>query len=179
MVQMNETFATIRIDGATADVYFPPASARGIQTGLSLVPSGDMRRTVNGTLVDLTRPALRKYLLSMSADGQALPALAGLWRGMRCTVAPPIYWTVQAPAGATELVLDRPAADVRAFDAVTLDALPAPSLSADRRVLTFPALTRPAYFDFQPIFEALLSSRSDSADEWEATATWSLEFEEV
>jgi hypothetical protein len=176
---MTETIAIIRINGAAADIFFPPASARGIQTSISLVPSGDMRRTVNGSLVDLTRPALRKYLLSMSADGQALPALAGLWRGMRCTVAPPLYWTAQAPAGATELALDRTAADVRAFDAVTLDALPAPSLSADRRVLTFPALPRPAYFEYQPVFEALLSSRSDSGDEWEATATWSLEFEEV
>lgn len=176
---MTETIAKIRVSGATADVHFPLGSARGIQCAIAPISIGELRRTVNGALVDLTRAALRKYTITLSADGQALPALDGLWRGMRCTVAPPLYWTAQAPAGATELALDRPAADVRAFDAVTLEALPAPTISADRRTLSFTALTRPAYVEYQPVFEALLSSRSDSGNEWDATATWSLEFEEV
>ena len=176
---MSETIAKIMIDGSAADVFFPPASARGIQTSLTPIDSGDLRRTVNGTLVDLTREELRKYRLSLSADGQALPAAAGLWRGMRCTVTPPITWTAQVGAGDTSVAFQRPAASARMFDAVTLEELAEPSIAQDALSAAFSAANNPAWIEYQPTFEALLTFRSDAADEWEASATWALEFEEV
>jgi hypothetical protein len=68
----------------------PPYSARGLKGKLSLsdavTGSDNLRRTINGTLLNLTPPQMRKYVLEISGDDQAPPALDGVWPGMEVVV---------------------------------------------------------------------------------------------
>jgi len=80
------------------DIHFPsdtapgvaPYSARGLKGKLSLIKGiggGDkLRRTINGTLIDLNPPQMRKYVLEISGDDQAPPALDDVWPGMAVVV---------------------------------------------------------------------------------------------
>jgi hypothetical protein len=67
----------------------PLYSARGLKGKLSLsggVGGSNLRRTVNGTLLDLNPPQMRKYVLGISGDDQEPPAFDGLWPGMEVLV---------------------------------------------------------------------------------------------
>lgn len=168
-------------DGETLSLFFPPGAARGIQTNISQLSSGELRRTINGALIDLTRAALRKYSVSLSADGQAFPDLRGMWRGQKVTVAPPVWWTAYVPAGMQTVQLERPAADGSwtLRDAATGETL-AFGRASDGLSFSSPyPVTPESVLEYQPVFTCRVVSVSMSGDEWEATATWSLELEEV
>ena len=67
-----------------------PFSARGLKGTLGPVDEArgrdKMARNVNGALVDLSAPQMRKYKLSIKGNDQAPPALDGLWVGMPVVV---------------------------------------------------------------------------------------------
>jgi len=64
-----------------------PYSARGLtQTLQPIAAAASLRRTVNGTLVDLSVPEFRKYASQISCDDMAVPALDGIWPGQEVTV---------------------------------------------------------------------------------------------
>jgi len=48
--------------------------------------SDKLRRTINGTLIDISAPQMRKYQLEASGDDQEPPAFDGLWPGMEVEV---------------------------------------------------------------------------------------------
>ena len=53
-----------------------PYSARGLTQTLEIIPAGvAMRRTVNGSLVDITAPQFRKYRSTISCTDQQPPPL--------------------------------------------------------------------------------------------------------
>lgn len=65
----------------------PPSSARGITQTLEPIDSaGQLARTVNGTLVDLSDTNFRKYQSTITCTDQQQPALDGVWPGMVLTV---------------------------------------------------------------------------------------------
>lgn len=65
----------------------PPYSARGLtQTLDPIQAAGQIRRTVNGTLVDFSGTQFRKYKSTISCNDQQAPALEGIWPGMTLTV---------------------------------------------------------------------------------------------
>ena len=80
------------------DIRFPAAAApgmplyatRGMHGVLRPIDmaQGDsvLRRTVNGGLIDVSAPQMRKYRLEASGDDQEPPALDGLWAGMEVEV---------------------------------------------------------------------------------------------
>jgi hypothetical protein len=80
------------------DIRFPsaaapgvnPASARGLKGVLSPIAmaagSDKVARTVNGALISIAAPQMRKYQLEVSGDDQAPPALDGVWVGMEVEV---------------------------------------------------------------------------------------------
>jgi hypothetical protein len=80
------------------DIHFPgdaapgvaPYSARGLKGTLTPVDAAKgndkLRRTVNGTLIDISAPQMRKYALEITGSDQAPPALDGLWLGMEVVV---------------------------------------------------------------------------------------------
>lgn len=65
----------------------PPYSARGLTQSLEPIQgAGQVRRTVNGTLVDFSGSQFRKYKSTISCNDQQAPALEGIWPGMTLTV---------------------------------------------------------------------------------------------
>jgi len=80
------------------DIHFPSDTAPGVPlysargltgtlTPIDMVTGGDtLRRTVNGTLIDIGAPQMRKYQLEISGEDQEPPAFDGLWPGMEVAV---------------------------------------------------------------------------------------------
>lgn len=80
------------------DIHFPsaaspgvaPYSARGLKGTLAPIDAAKgndkLRRTVNGTLIDISAPQMRKYQLEVAGSDQAPPALDGVWVGMEVLV---------------------------------------------------------------------------------------------
>lgn len=177
----SESEILIQRDGSSVALFFPPGAARGIQASFDQVYPGELRRTVNGDLVDLTRPQLRKYRLSLTATGQALPDLRGLWRGQLVTVSPPVIWTAYAAPGASQIALERPARveGWRVLDAVTGEPVAGASLSLDGLTVILPPAAPAVQLEYQPVLSCRVVIASSSGDEWDASATWSLELEEA
>ena len=68
-------------------IGIPPYSARGVsQTLQQISGAGQMRRTVNGTLVDLSATQFRKYQSTITCRDMDHPALSGVWPGRVLTV---------------------------------------------------------------------------------------------
>jgi len=66
----------------------PPYSARGLtQTLQPIEAAGSQRRTVNGTLVNLSQVQFRKYRSTIRCSDQEAPALDGIWPGQVVTVS--------------------------------------------------------------------------------------------
>jgi len=84
------TSLDIRFDLSAAPPGVNPYSARGLTGTLSPIAAAEgldkLARTVNGSLIDISAPQMRKYKLEASGNDQAPPALDGLWVGMVVTV---------------------------------------------------------------------------------------------
>lgn len=62
-------------------------SARGLtQTLFPISQTKQQKRTIDGTLVDVSNPAMRKYGSKISCTDTDAPPLDGLWPGMEVTV---------------------------------------------------------------------------------------------
>lgn len=73
---------TTETDIVITGVGFADYSARGITCSLEPIEaSGQLRRTVNGTMVNLSNPAFQKYKMTISATDQKFPQLGGVWFG--------------------------------------------------------------------------------------------------
>ena len=60
-------------------------SARGLtQTLFPISQTKQQKRTIDGTLVDVSNPAMRKYGSKISCTDTDAPPLDGLWPGMDC-----------------------------------------------------------------------------------------------
>jgi hypothetical protein len=65
-----------------------PYAARGLTETISPIPStNQLVRTVNGTLIDLSLPAFRKYAVLITGSDQRPPCFNGIWPGVSVTVA--------------------------------------------------------------------------------------------
>lgn len=128
----------------------PPYSARGLTQ--SLEPIGEasqLRRTINGSLKDLSVSQFRKYKSVISGDDQQPPAFAQRWPGNTIIVdciAELAYETDSAEVPEREIVSSRTEGD-----------------------FTF----------YRPRITFRIVSFSMDADEWEAGVKWKLELEEI
>lgn len=67
---------------ALSGIGVPPFSVRGATMTLEPVPqAAQLRRTINGTLVDVAQPQFRKYLATIRCTDQQPPAFDGIWPG--------------------------------------------------------------------------------------------------
>jgi hypothetical protein len=67
----------------------PPYAARGLHQTLApidLQTQGQLQRSVNGTLVDLSLGTFYKYKSTITGNDQKPPACDGLWPGQQVTV---------------------------------------------------------------------------------------------
>jgi hypothetical protein len=144
------------------DIYFDlttvpgvnPYSARGLRGTLTPIDMArgldKLARTVNGTLVDISAPQMRRYQLQVTGNDQAPPALDGLWVGMPVSVNSHVeiaYLT---------------ASDVRSRLAVP----------GSQRV-------EGDYTYYCPQFSMMVVDWQIEREEWEQAVSWSLTLEEV
>lgn len=188
---MRKTTTRVELSG----VVFPPGSDLNISEGLSpIAQAADMRRTVNGDLLNVARPVLRKRRLTLGASDMRPAALSHLFPGdyleaipsepVAITLAAPAT-SAQVPAGAVEVVglsatgqLVQPVAqpvNPRPLS-VTHDPARVAALRASDPV-TFP--TAVAAVRFRPVLACRVVSVSAEATENAASASWTLELEEV
>lgn len=126
-----------------------PFSARGLRDNLRPIDSGDLRRDVNGALVDVTDTRFRKYLVSITGSDQEPPGFDGIWRGMPVTV-----------------------------DALSKLSYPTGG-SPGRTVVPGSSVVNGAFTVYRPRLAMLVADWTLDRDEWGAVIGWSLDLEEV
>ncbi len=126
-----------------------PYSARGLTERLQPTGAGAVRRTVNGTLVDVSDSLFRKYSLSLSASDQEPPAFDGIWRGLQITV-----------------------------DCVSRLAYVTGG-SPGRTIVPGSSVVVGGFTTYRPRLTMLVVDWSQDKDEWQAGVGWSLDLEEV
>lgn len=128
-----------------------PYSARGItQTLAPIQAATSLRRTINGTLKDLSGSQFRKYASNISCADQLAPAFDGLWPGAALTVHCVAELSYKTIGGAPSR----------------------PVVSGSSRV-------EGAYTYYRPVLQMRVVTPSMNADEWAAANQWSIDLEEI
>jgi hypothetical protein len=131
-----------------------PYSARGLRGTLSPIEAAKgnnlLARTVNGTLIDISAPQMRKYRIEVSGNDQAPPALDGLWVGMPFTVNSLVEVAYLTAGGSPERT----------------------PVSGSERV-------EGDYTYYCAQFQMLVVDWQIESEEWQASVPWSLTLEEV
>lgn len=167
---MSET--VLKID----NISFPIGSARGITQTITPVDNGELRRTVNGELVDITRAENRKYESTINCADMGIPTLGDIWRGKVISVEciSNIRQSV-SPASATA-ALHRPHVSDSVFG-YTQEGEKVTPQSVSLGVATFQKnIVR---VDFRPKLSMMVMDWSSSDDEYEASSSWTLSLSEV
>lgn len=129
----------------------PPYAARGLQQTLEPIQAaGSMRRTINGTLVDLANENFRKYRSTISCDDMNAPAFEGFWPGMQVTVD-----------------------CVAELGYETMSGAPA------RPVVTDSSRVEGDFTYYRPQLTMLIVAFTQRTDEYGAAVGWQLDLEEV
>ena len=129
----------------------PPYSARGASQTLEPIGSSQqLRRTINGELIDISRAEFRKYRSTISCVDQQPPAIDGVWPGRVLTLG-----------CISELSY--------------LTAGGAPS----RNIVAGSSRTEGDYTFYRPSLTMRVVSFSQDTDEYGAEVSWSLQLEEV
>jgi hypothetical protein len=144
----------IRFDLSAAPPGVNPYSARQLRGSLTPVAaatgSDKLRRTVNGGLIDISAPQMRKYKLEVRGSDMAAPALDGLWVGMAVTVDCHVELAFLTAGGGPAHA-----------------AVPGSSrVDGD-------------YTYYRPQFAMLVAELQIERQEWAAVVDWSLSLEEV
>ena len=165
--------ADYQTDLAIDGVVIPYGAARGIDVSIAPIEAGGMRRTINGTLIDLTRSTHRKYRLEIQCQDAIAPTLAALWRGQTVSVFAPIRLRQVVSAGAATLIRSPVPGTVRCFTAAGVP------VAATVSGTSVSGATGAAYVEYQPSMLMMVVERSEDFDEWDATTGWSITLEEV
>jgi hypothetical protein len=108
------------------------------------------RRTVSGTLVNISPTQLRKYRRTLTCRDQMPPALDGIWPGDQVTVKCACELSYLTAGG-----------------------------SPDRAVVAGSSRVDGSHTFYRPQLTMLVVSKSQQWDEWRAATTWQIELEEV
>lgn len=128
-----------------------PYALRGAtQTLQPIDQSVQLRRTINGSLVDLSDSAFRRYRSSITGSDQLPPAFDGIWPGQEVTVECISELSYKTSGG-----------------------------SPARDVVTGSSRTDGDYTFYRPELTMRVVSFTQDTDEYGATVSWSLELEEV
>jgi len=126
-------------------------SARGLtQTLDPIEASGNLARTVNGALLDLSATQMRKYKSTISCTDQEMPAFDGVWPGMVLTV-----------------------------DCVPELGYLTAGGSPQRTVVSGSSRVSGVWTYFRPQLSMRVVSYTVSRDEWGAATSWQLDLEEI
>lgn len=132
-------------------IAMPDYAARGISEELRPIgQSVALRRTVNGTLVDLSVAELRKYQLSLTCTDQASPAFNSLWPGASVVI-----------------------------DCITELTYVTSGGSAGRTAVPGSSRTEGAFTFYRPRLTCRVTDYNITTDEYGAAVGWTLAAEEV
>jgi hypothetical protein len=144
----------IRFDLSAAPPGVNPYSARQLRGTLAPIDAArgedKLRRTVNGALIDISAPQMRRYKLEVSGNDMAAPALDGLWVGMQATVSCHVEFAYLTAGGAPGRT----------------------PVSGSQRV-------DGAFTYYRPQLLMMVVELSVTRQEWAAVAEWSLTLEEM
>ncbi|MEJ6845079.1 hypothetical protein V3589_02500 [Sinorhizobium fredii] len=128
-----------------------PYSARGLEQTLQPINgAGQLRRTINGTLIDLSESQLRKFTSTISGSDQLSPALNGVWPGETVTV-----------------------------DCIVELCYPTSGGSPDRPVVSGSSRLEGAMTYYRPQLSMRVTDWQIREDEWGREVGWTLQLEEV
>lgn len=131
-------------------VGVPPYSARGLtQTLEPIGQASQLRRTVNGALIDVSAPQFRKYRSTITCNDQQAPAVNGIWPGM--VVVVDCVATLSYVVGG----------------------------SADRTIVPGSSYVDSGFVIYRPRLTMRVVSHNQSKDEYGAVTNWNMELEEV
>ena len=131
-------------------IGIPAWSARGLtQTLQPIEAAGSQRRTVNGTLVDLSLSQFRKYRSTIRCSDMEAPALDGIWPGHVVTVDCVVELSCSSPATPSKIIV--------------------PGSQRLEGDFTF----------YRPRLVMQVIGHSIEKNEWGAVTGWTLELEEV
>lgn len=134
-----------------AGVGVPPYSARGVtQTLAPIDEANDLRRAIDGSLMDLSYAPFRKFKSTISCDDMDSPAVNGAWPGQVVTVE----CVTELASAEYDMNFDRPAVE-----------------GSIRQSGEF-------YF-YRPILTMMITNYEIKTDEYGAAVGWSMELEEV
>lgn len=71
---------------ALTGMGIPPFSIRGVTQTLEVLERDDLRRNMNGTLLDLSNSNFRKFVSEIECEDMTSPAQHDIWRGKILTV---------------------------------------------------------------------------------------------
>jgi len=161
------------------NLIIPLGAGREITQTLQPISNGDIRRTVNGDLIDLTRIENRKFESSISTTDQASPTLAGIWKGTQLIVEciSPLYELVD-PILATHTIIRNPViSSIQGYDAANTKVVLISATGIGNRDLLF--VSPVSFIMFRPILTMLVLGIQFNRDEYAAEEGWTIDMEEV
>lgn len=158
------------------NIAIPTGSGRGITQTLSPIDNGNLRRTVNGTLKDLTRLQNRKFESSVQCTDMGSPAIAELWKGQIILVGciQVINQNIDPASLTVTLIRDPIAGSIFGFEADGTKQIP--TIVAGRDITFGVSII---HVEFRPELSMMVVSNSMNTDEYAAEEGWDLDFEEV
>lgn len=161
-------------------VGFPPFSARNCKQTLTPVLTGELRRTVNGTLIYTGDQSCHKFQTSIECRDKVCPAFENIWRGSPVKVGC-IQRLSQKTAQSRSLTLQR---DPVENSVVVMDAhhQEREVASITGRVVTLRNLEEPEaeiYVFYRPSLDMRVVSYKLLTDEWGFYGGWQLDLEEI
>ncbi len=168
-----------------------PLSARGLSERLTPISNGELRRTVNGTLVDTTLTTHRKFQVSISCQDIQPAALNAVWRGKTTTVQCVSELSQKitlTSAVAANVSLDRKpvTGSGRAIcrlgevDTITSGVTFEQITGGWQADVAFPTgTTGEAFLMYRPELDCMVDSWNSDTDEYAAAPGWTLELIEA
>lgn len=151
---LSTVFDLIYYDNDVAVSQLPEYSARALKgtlTPIAMAQGSDkLARTVNGTLIDISAPQMRKYRLEAAGDDMDPPAFDGLWVGMSVLVYSHVEIGRHTASGSPERT-------------------PVPGSVRTEGAFTF----------YRPQFQMRVVELQIEQAEWEAKVSWALTLEEI
>lgn len=160
------------------NLVLPAGSGRGITQSIQPIDNGDVRRTVNGTLLDLTREENRKYESQIQVQDMATPTLAGIWKGQTLNPVECItpFRELVSPASATHTLIRTPVAgSVWGYDDVTGEKV-FPTIVAGEDI-TFAAPVN--FIEYRPSLVMMVLAFTTDRDEYGAVEGYTIDLEEI
>lgn len=137
-----------------SELGIPPYALRGIQQSLQPIDqASNVKRTINGTLKDVSSPDFRKYRSTIRCTDQQSPGLGKLWPGQRLTMQ-----------CASEL----------SFEGSTDDS----DGPFERPVVAGSAREESGFTFYRPQLTVLVVAYNTELEEYEGQVAWQLDVEE-